>query len=292
MPPGEQGPVGGGALDGAPPPDAGAATAPARWRARASTAALALAIVLAYSNSWRAPFVFDDGFNIVRNPIVHDLSHFVHPWRVDGTVAPPALVYTLWSRYPAYLSFALDYALHGLDVRGYHVVNLAIHLAAALTVVALVRALLALPLFDRSRLRGREGATALLAGALFGLHPLQTQSVTYVVQRMTSLGGLFCLLAMLAYVRAVRDGARSAAGARGRRGRPAPRRDGDQAELRRVPPGDDRRGSGSVSRRMEAPAALAGAPGAGAGARARREPRAARGCGRSRAPLRGRKPRP
>ncbi len=161
-----------------------------------------MVVVLAYSNSLRVPFVFDDELNILRNPIVHDLALFVAPWKLDPALAPPALVHGFHSRYPAFLTFALDWAVHGSDVLGYHLVNLAIHLGALLVLLALVRAVLGLPRFDGSRVRGHETPIALLVGALFSLHPLQTQAVTYIVQRMTSLAALLCLISLLAYVRA------------------------------------------------------------------------------------------
>jgi hypothetical protein len=168
----------------------------------AGACALAVAVVLAYSNSFGVPFVFDDGINIVGNPIVHDLGLFAAPWRVDESVAPKALVYQFRSRYLAVLTFALNYRVHGARVFGYHLVNVAIHVAAALLLVAATRRLLELKAFDDSRVRGHETGIALLVGALFALHPLQTQAVTYVVQRMASLAGLLCLLGLWAYLRA------------------------------------------------------------------------------------------
>jgi hypothetical protein len=178
----------------------------------AGACALVVAIVLAYSNSLQSPFVFDDHPNIVRNPIVHDLGLFAAPWRVDASLAPGTLVYGLRSRYLAFLTFAVNYRIHGTRVFGYHLVNVAIHVAAALVLFAATRRLLGLASLDASRVRGHESGIALLVAALFALHPLQTQAVTYVVQRMTSLAGLLCLVAFWSYL-----GARTAESGRKRR---------------------------------------------------------------------------
>jgi tetratricopeptide (TPR) repeat protein len=106
-------------------------------------------------------------------------------------------------------TFALNYNLHGLEEAGYHLVNIAIHLAAAITLYFVTVSALA-------ALRGSYPANAastpknlrierfvpLAAALLFALHPLQTQAVTYLIQRYTSLATLFYLLSALAFIRA------------------------------------------------------------------------------------------
>ncbi len=150
-----------------------------------------LAVIAVYSNTFTAPFVFDDIQNIVENSAIHDLSHLLPP----GALSP--------TRHVGYASFALNYAIGTEDVRGYHLVNVLIHLAASLLVYCL-----ALLLFggrcaasDRSRRR----FAALFAALLFACHPLQTEAVTYIVQRFASLAALFYLLSMMLYLQAHRD---------------------------------------------------------------------------------------
>jgi len=142
---------------------------------------------LVYANSFKGVFVYDEVYSIVDNPSIKSLRF----WD-----------YEVGSNRPVgYLTFALNYAVGGLDPRGYHVVNLAIHLAAAWLIFALVRDTLA-----RGRLATRYGPSArglALAVALIWLvHPLQTQSVTYVCQRLESLMALFYLLTLYAFTRA------------------------------------------------------------------------------------------
>ena len=161
-----------------------AAAIPAWW--------LALAIVifgaLAYLNTLHAPFIFDDRYHIVENARIRRL------W-------PPWTYILHTSRPVIYLSLALNYAIGGLNPLGYHLLNLAIHITAALLLYGIARRTFLSP-----ALRGRFGASASwLAGfiALFWLvHPLQTESVTYVIQRGESLMGLFYLLTLYGVIRA------------------------------------------------------------------------------------------
>lgn len=156
---------------------------------------LVLAAALAYANSLGGPFVFDDTASIVANPTIRHLwplSPVLHPPIGDGlTVAGRPLLN---------LSFAFNYALGGLDPRGYHAVNLAIHLFAGLTLFGLVRRTLLRPALA-ARFGAASTALALGAAAIWILHPLQTESVTYVAQRAESLGGLCILLTLYGFVR-------------------------------------------------------------------------------------------
>jgi Flp pilus assembly protein TadD len=146
--------------------------------------------LLAYSNAFDAPFVFDDLHSIVGNPAIRLASPSVSELARAAFESP-------LPRPVAYLSFALNYALGGYEVRGYHVVNLAVHVGCALLAWALAGRLLA-----REPLRRGFpiAPAALFAACLFAVHPVQTQAVTYVVQRMTSLAALFYLASFLLYL--------------------------------------------------------------------------------------------
>lgn len=149
------------------------------------TLLILLAGVLAYSNTLEVPFTFDDASQIIAAPQVRDLAMALR----ELPLAPRAV---------GRLTFALDYALHGLDVTGYHVVNLAIHLLTALGVWALARtALRAAGDEDEARRR----LAGLAAALLFVVHPVQTQAVTYLVQRYASLATLLYVLSLLLYAR-------------------------------------------------------------------------------------------
>ena len=100
------------------------------------------------------------------------------------------------------LSLALNYRAGGLSVTGYHVVNLVIHLLAALLLFGLVRRTL-----ERPTLRPRYGAAsvplAFMIALLWTVHPLQTESVSYIIQRAESMMGLFYLLTLYFFIRGV-----------------------------------------------------------------------------------------
>lgn len=146
----------------------------------------------AYSNSFHGPFIFDDLKSIVENATIRRF------WSAD-VLSPPQAV-TVARRPVVNVSLAFNYAVGGLDVRGYHVFNLAVHLAAGLALFGVVRRTLKTPLL--SERYGRHAtALATAAAVLWVAHPLQTESVTYVVQRCESLMGLFFLLTLYCAIR-------------------------------------------------------------------------------------------
>jgi tetratricopeptide (TPR) repeat protein len=157
---------------------------------------IAAAALAAYANSFDVPLQFDDLPNIVDEPRVHATS-----------LAPDALAAAAdgfpLNRWLPRVSFAANHAVHGLRPAGYHAVNLLFHVVASLLVLAVGRRLLdalagapdrrdALRLADGAQ-RGRAAAIAAL---IFAVHPVHTQAVTYVVQRMTSMGACFALGAL------------------------------------------------------------------------------------------------
>ncbi len=150
-----------------------------------------LVAVVAYGPSFAVPFQFDDVPNIVEDRAIH----------VEG-LDPAALGRAMATgpRPLARLTFALNHAAAGLDVRAWHAVNLAFHVASAWCVLALAALLLrlAIPALDDARRR----RVAVLTALVFVAHPAQTQAVTYVVQRMASMGAFFGFVAALLYFRA------------------------------------------------------------------------------------------
>ena len=166
-------------------------------RAVLHLALLAGFVCVAYYPSLQAPFVFDDVSNIVVNPAVHptgvgDLRRvFESPYSVDRPLA--------------LLTFSLNYLWGGLDVTGYHVVNVVIHLVNAGLLYWLLRLLVPATSSPSRSSRGpleveRTAQLAFWGTTLWALHPVQTQAVTYVVQRMTSLATLFYLGAVILFV--------------------------------------------------------------------------------------------
>ena len=168
-----------------------AADAPASRPPLAPILLIALGVLI-YANSFEAPFIFDDVTAIVENRSLRGPI-------LGAILAPPDTA--IAGRPLAALSLALNYAVGGLGVHGYHAVNLALHLCAALVLFGIARRTLSAPL-----LAGRFGQAdtplAFAIAALWMAHPLNTEAVTYVTQRTELLMGLFLLLTLYAAIRA------------------------------------------------------------------------------------------
>ncbi|HSF03462.1 MAG TPA: glycosyltransferase family 39 protein, partial [Solirubrobacterales bacterium] len=160
-----------------------------------------LACVLAYARSFAGPFIFDDLESIPDNPNIRQL------WPITVPLSPPPNLGALGGRPLVSLSFAVNYALGGLDVRGYHALNLAMHAIAALLLWRVAARTLASP-----ALLGRYGGegTAFAIALVWSLHPLLSEPVTYIVQRTELMMGLFYLLTFYCALRAWTDPRRGA----------------------------------------------------------------------------------
>jgi Flp pilus assembly protein TadD len=192
----------------APPADRPTSPARIRWGALL----IAVAAIIAYANTFSVPFIFDDGDSIATNPTIRSL------WPLTTVLNPPSPGYTVEARPVLNLTLALNFAAHGLNVRGYHVTNLAIHILAALTLYGLVRRTLAQHRADVSAealamsvgsgagaLARHSWGLALTTALLWAVHPLQTQAVTYTIQRAESLVGLLYLLTLYGALRGSTD---------------------------------------------------------------------------------------
>ena len=194
-----------------------------------AAALLVSATAAAYCNSLGGPFIFDDLGSITGNPTIFHLDS------VGAVLSPPGGGVTVSGRPVLNLSLAINYALGETHVLGYHLTNLAIHILAGLVLFGIVRRTLLLPSMRGAMLpsspmgvsvgmvthgakselprhasvfalAGEDGGMApyYLAGAvalLWMVHPLQTESVTYIVQRAESLMGLFYLLTLYCVIR-------------------------------------------------------------------------------------------
>ncbi len=148
---------------------------------------VALAGIFAYANSLGGAFVFDDTQQIVENPSIRHMGDLA---TVLGHGPRPVVA----------LSLAVNYAAGGLNVGSYHIFNIVIHVIAALTLFGVVRRTLML-----ARWAGRFDASsdryAGVVALLWVLHPLQTQSVTYLTQRAESMMGMFLFLTLYCVLR-------------------------------------------------------------------------------------------
>ncbi len=163
--------------------------------------AIAAVVIPIYANSLDGSFHLDDMPNIVENRHVH-MDRFSF-----GALYRAAFESRHRARPLANVTFALNYLAGGLGVRGYHIVNIAVHVAAASILYFLLLRLIAVMPLSES-IRSKAFQTALFAALLWAVHPVQTQAVTYIVQRMTSLSALFFFASLLFYLEARRSDGR------------------------------------------------------------------------------------
>jgi len=172
---------------------------PASWGLTMAAAAwIVLSTAAVYCNSLSGPFVYDDVNGIVENRTIRRL------WSIGQIFSPPSKGETVTGRPLLNLSLAINYAISGLKVWSYHVTNLLIHIAAALLLFGILRRTLLLPGL-RSRFGQAATPLALACALLWALHPLQTESVSYIVQRAESLAGFFYLLTLYCVIRGAEE---------------------------------------------------------------------------------------
>ncbi len=156
---------------------------------------IAAVALVAYSNTFHVPFQFDDQPNIAHNP---NIQIKVLAWdRIERLVKN---TYKDSIRVFSYLTLALNYYFGGFNVFGYHLVNFLVHIASGVFLYWFLLLTFTLP-----SLKEKYGSisyrVALFSSLIFISHPIQTQSVTYIVQRMASMAGMFYLLSLVLYVK-------------------------------------------------------------------------------------------
>ncbi len=164
---------------------------------------LAVLLLSIYGNSFDCSWHFDDAANITNNTAIHlkslswdEIKHLLLKGHGGANASPRPL---------AYLSFGLNYFFGGLDVFGYHLVNLAVHFVASLFLFLFIHGVLNLEP-SKKRYGTLAYPVALLASIFWAVHPIQTQAVTYIVQRMTSLAGMFYIMSLTFYLKARTSG--------------------------------------------------------------------------------------
>jgi len=146
--------------------------------------------ILIYSNTFSSPFVFD-GVNLIEeNASIRNLKDL-------------GAIFRFWpTRFITFLSFAINYYFHKTEVFGYHLVNLSLHLGTAILVFWFILLLFSTPKINDRDTVGNSRLIAFLSALIFVCHPIQTQAVTYIYQRTSSLAGLFYLLTLCFYLKA------------------------------------------------------------------------------------------
>jgi tetratricopeptide (TPR) repeat protein len=155
---------------------------------------LPLLVFLIYSNTLQGPFLFDDEPNIKENPHIRLTTLTMGGITRAGFESPSS------HRPVPNISFALNYYVHKYNVLGYHLVNILIHITTGILLYLFIKTTLSLP----SLRSGYKNHTWIpfIAVFIWLVHPIQTQSVTYIVQRMNSMAAMFYVLSLWLYARA------------------------------------------------------------------------------------------
>ena len=153
-------------------------------------------LILSYSNSFNASWHLDDYPNIVLNNRIHFQEINATAILQTFFASPSGTFY----RPLPMLSFAVNWYLDGIDVFGYHVVNLTIHCMNSILLYLCILGLLQFPVFNNRFSKHQVHLISFIATLLWSLNPVQTQSVTYIVQRMTAMATMFYLASLLLYI--------------------------------------------------------------------------------------------
>lgn len=149
---------------------------------------IAAMILIAYSNTFTASFHFDDNPAIVENPHIRHVT-----W--DN------IRHLLSTNRPTVdLSLMLNYQLSGLNVVGWHIFNITNHIVNSYFVYLLILWTLTMPVFG-GQYAEKAKRMALFGALLFAVHPIQTESVTYIISRSETVTSFFYLLALLFYIK-------------------------------------------------------------------------------------------
>jgi tetratricopeptide (TPR) repeat protein len=160
-------------------------------------AVVVFAGIIVYSNTFHVPFQWDEDAFIRANPLVKNIGYFFKPSRAGGHELYAAVM----NRYIGYLTFALNYKINGFDVVGYHVFNVFVHILNAVLVFFLVVFTFRTPCMRKNGLGVYSERIAFFSALVFVSHPIQTEAVTYIFQRLASLMTTFYLFALLMYAR-------------------------------------------------------------------------------------------
>lgn len=156
---------------------------------------LFIIILSIYSNTFDASWHFDDEQNILDRKAIH-LSKLTWPQIKKTFFDDEGKLY----RPVACLSLALNYYIGKTNIFGYHAVNISIHFLASIFLFLFIYHILNLPLL-KARYGPNSYFIALFATVLWVINPIQTQAITYIVQRMASIAGMFYIMSMYFYLK-------------------------------------------------------------------------------------------
>lgn len=145
--------------------------------------------LLAFWGTFHSPFLYDDAHAIVENPYIQQLDGFQKNVGIEN----------IFNRSVLLLTFAVNREIGELEVFGYHLVNILIHILTGLVWYFLVRELLLLEP-NRQRLT----RLPLICASIHLLNPLTVETVTYISSRSSGLATFFYLLSFYIFCRLVR----------------------------------------------------------------------------------------
>lgn len=148
--------------------------------------------LVAYSNSFTGAFQFDDRLHILRNEAFTDFTNVSKIYHYGK------------GRFLPHLTLAFNYKISKFDPISYHTFNFFIHYIAAIFLYFLFLEMCKTPAIQGVEFNLPERFGAFLAAGIFLLHPLQTESVTYIIQRAESMAGMFYLATLFFYLKARR----------------------------------------------------------------------------------------
>ncbi|RMF94625.1 MAG: tetratricopeptide repeat protein [Candidatus Schekmanbacteria bacterium] len=144
--------------------------------------------IISYSNTFSSPFHYDDNYVIVKNPDIRSIGAFLKS--LPEKEQRPVLMFT----------FLLNYLLGGLDVKGYHIFNFILHYLNSLLLFFIIEESLN-SLDDEKSERDENLPISLFASLIFAVHPLATESVTYISSRSSLLSAFFIFLGLLFFIK-------------------------------------------------------------------------------------------
>ena len=149
-------------------------------------------IFFIYSGTLKSPFIFDDTKRILENQNIRltqlSLKNIVSAGFKSSKTRPIA-----------FSSFAVNYYFNRYDPWGYHLINISVHILTAFILYLFLKTTLTLPSIDHRY--QRPALIAFFAALIWLVHPVHTQSVIYIVQRMNSLAAMLFILSFWFYVR-------------------------------------------------------------------------------------------
>ena len=154
-----------------------------------ASAVIAAFSLLAYCNSFTAPFLLDDFGSISNNYAIQKLFDFAALWQFYA------------NRIVLYFTLSINYFIHDNGVEGYHITNLLIHIFNGILLYIILNNLFRLPYFRDKLLSRYSSSISTIAAVLFVCHPMQVNAVTYIIQRTASLAATFYFLAILFFIK-------------------------------------------------------------------------------------------